>query len=547
MSIFSKAWNKIKKVGKKVVARSVAKNKPKVQASVSKWRNVLKSAMKKAGQQPAAVFQARIGEGMTPKQTATAYQKIATSNVLPKTLLGQKFAQAGVGKTARAGQISGQEYAQRTSNALIAKGKNVPKFASPYGEAQGDYGMVNLARSGAIIPRGDTALANITETKPMITPTGEITGTTPLAKSYAPSSTSGITSMGTPSLGTTPTVLGNIDNAKAGLAGNQTWNDQQIKLGEEYNAALQPLEQNKQSWMEKMLGEQQSQAQLRQDLSEQYGIKAQQDAINSLQQSYNAVVQTKDNQIMATQDKMGSMNFINNQVAQINRNAAPEINRLAGEINFKTGILTQNQELVQQAIQDYNADKKQRLDMYAMFMDDNQDDIKNLRADYKDALDRGWQEAKFDYQNGVKEKQDIADLALKYTKAGITLNDSWETAVMKAQKNPYTTSQLLSMAKGSEESEETESSFLDIMQINIDAGFSPEESAREAAAYSEQMGIPVDQKTLNLWIQQARKLKKGEVPLEVQPEKQPNWIERLQANKAKARTAESTFFSNLFS
>lgn len=192
--------------------------------------------------------------------------------------------------------------------------------------------------------------------------------------------------------------------------------------------------------MEKVLGEQQSQTQtqLRQDLSEQYGIKAKQDEINSLTQSYNAVVQAKDNQIMATQDKMGSMNFINNQVQQIERNAAPRINQLSSDINFKTGILTQSMELVQQAIQDYNADKKQRMDMYSMFLDENQDEIKNLREDYKDALARGWQEAKFNYENGVKQKQDIADLALKYYKAGITLNDTWETAVMKAQRNPQT-------------------------------------------------------------------------------------------------------------
>jgi len=58
------------------------------------------------------------------------------------------------------------------------------------------------------------------------------------------------------------------------------------------------------------------------------------------------------------------------------------------------------------------------------------------------------------------------------------------------------------------------SSFIDIMQQNIDAGFSPEVAAREAAAYSEEQGIPVNQETLSNWSEQARKLTKTPIESE---------------------------------
>ena len=54
--------------------------------------------------------------------------------------------------------------------------------------------------------------------------------------------------------------------------------------------------------------------------------------------------------------------------------------------------------------------------------------------------------------------------------------------------------------------------FLDIMQMSIDAGATPEQAAREAANASELAGIPVNQKTLENWLKVARKLIKTPVP-----------------------------------
>lgn len=62
------------------------------------------------------------------------------------------------------------------------------------------------------------------------------------------------------------------------------------------------------------------------------------------------------------------------------------------------------------------------------------------------------------------------------------------------------------------------SNFIDIMQKVIDAGGSPEQAAREAALVSEGQGITVDQKILNAWTEQAKKLTKSPSPPPPPPE-----------------------------
>ncbi len=151
------------------------------------------------------IFQARIGEGMTPGQTATAYNIMFPNRV----------------------------------------------------SAVGTSGGGGTTSSNKTILQGDNAISNITGTKPVVGQgimgiSGDGGG---LGVSTAPSSAAGITTMGSPSLEGTPTVLGNVDLAKSALAENQTWNDYQLAEKQKYNEALQPLVQKKQSWMEKMLGE----------------------------------------------------------------------------------------------------------------------------------------------------------------------------------------------------------------------------------------------------------------------------------------------------
>ncbi len=107
---------------------------------------------------------------------------------------------------------------------------------------------------------------------------------------------------------------------------------------------------------------------------------------------------------------------------------------------------------------------------------------------------------------------------------------------------------------GSSDTETSGSSnFIDIMQQNIDAGFSPEVAAREAAALSEKSGLPVDQKTLASWTQQARTLTKKQVPEPVGAETTPSKLGQDVADVLRNSGAgsdslqtASSFWGNLF-
>lgn len=79
------------------------------------------------------------------------------------------------------------------------------------------------------------------------------------------------------------------------------------------------------------------------------------------------------------------------------------------------------------------------------------------------------------------------------------------------------------------------SPFINVMQNGIDAGVSPEEAAQAAATASEAIGVSVDQKTLNAWTEQARKLVKKPTP---PPAPVPVPITAREAGKATKSTIE---------
>jgi len=125
----------------------------------------------------------------------------------------------------------------------------------------------------------------------------------------------------------------------------------------------------------------------------------------------------------------------------------------------------------------------------------------------------------------------ISGLASKYPSAGITSSDTFDTAQEKIRKSDE---YKLDMKKAEIDLANTISlinqrnteittsmtNFIDVMQTAINAGATPEQAAREAAAVSESTGVQVDQKTLNNWTEQAKKLKKTEVS-ETTQEKTP--------------------------
>lgn len=163
--------------------------------------------------------------------------------------------------------------------------------------------------------------------------------------------------------------------------------------------------------------------------------------IGSLTETYNNIVAAKDQQIAQSYDKLASMNFINNQIGQINRNAAPELNRISAQINAKSAVMALMNEdfqlasqLVGQAVEDSLADRRFKMEGMMMLYDMNQDVINRLDSRYQNALNRSIEMAQFEFEQAKEEKNVLRELFLKYPTAGIDIyNDSVEEALVKAQ------------------------------------------------------------------------------------------------------------------
>jgi len=162
--------------------------------------------------------------------------------------------------------------------------------------------------------------------------------------------------------------------------------------------------------------------------------------IESLSNEYNRTVEAKDQQIAQTQDKLASNNFINNQVAQIERNAAPKLNRLSAEINAKAAILqaqqgnfAEAQKYINQAVDDATAETKFQYDMYALVAQENEDNFSRIQSIYTEAYNASMALAQIEYEQDRADKEAIGNLMLEYPSAGIDIyNDTLDEAYRKA-------------------------------------------------------------------------------------------------------------------
>jgi hypothetical protein len=121
--------------------------------------------------------------------------------------------------------------------------------------------------------------------------------------------------------------------------------------------------------------------------------KAQLAEIDSLYKDYNATVARRDQQIANIYGSGGGTDFQNNAIAQINRNANVLLTQKSSNINAKMAIMEYQQgnfenaqKFVNQAITDYTAGLQADYNMLESFIEDNNDLIDSLEADYKDAL-----------------------------------------------------------------------------------------------------------------------------------------------------------------
>lgn len=189
----------------------------------------------------------------------------------------------------------------------------------------------------------------------------------------------------------------------------------------------------------------------RQDAQEETGIipseyfadqKARIAEIGTLTEEYNKVKASMEQQMAASYDKMASNSFIDNQRAQIKRNAEPELSMLSANINAKSAVMqalqgnfAQAQSFVNQAVQDAIAENKYQFDLFSAGYEMNQDIFDRMDSVYKTSYESAMDIARLKYEQALSEKSAIGQMMIDpaLRGAGINITDTYEEALAKAQ------------------------------------------------------------------------------------------------------------------
>lgn len=306
-----------------------------------------------------------------------------------------------------------------------------------------------------------------------------------------------------------------------------------------------------------------------------YFAKSQADRVElaTLTAEYDKLLADRDAAIEAERTRVGGTTAgANDAIAKVTRDFASRLNQQSAIIKTKSALMEASQgnfkeaqAFIQEAVQDATYDARFNLDVFSTFYGKYENQLEKLDSKYADAIKSSLNAAEEAYTTEYNEKSKVGELMINpdYKGAGITLNDSLETAFQKISSG---------LASGSiGDDVVADNPFLDTMQEAIDAGATPEEAAREAALKSELTGIPVSQETLSAWVKQARKLNKTpivETPVDV-VESKPGFFSRFfgGGRTAPSNTSgtyrpltslsnlrapvlpetEGAFFSNLFS
>ncbi len=165
--------------------------------------------------------------------------------------------------------------------------------------------------------------------------------------------------------------------------------------------------------------------------------------IDTLTSDYNTLVKNRDQQIaeLTGQGRGIPLDLLNNQAAQISKNAAPGLNALAANINSKSaalqatqGLFSEAQQYIDKAVSAATADLKYNYDMYTTFYNQNQNIIDGLDSKYQTALKTATTAAQTAYESAQTEKNAIGKLMIDedLVGAGITLQDTLDQANAKA-------------------------------------------------------------------------------------------------------------------
>lgn len=244
------------------------------------------------------------------------------------------------------------------------------------------------------------------------------------AGSEAPSNVNNVLGTNTPSysggISNNKSTISDITDNKSYLAGQKSESsDLQKMIDAREQQRLKSLEdytkENK-SLIDTIFGQRESKAEIRREEEDRLGVdfrqylqrkNALQEELSTINDEYTKLEEAKNQQIATiTNSPYGTMDFLNNQVAAIERNAAPRLNALATKANLKSAeiaAVNEDWELVDKYIQDAvnakYADQQDKIDMAKEYMNLNSDVFDRMDSIYKESFDTSIRlaEAKLDF------------------------------------------------------------------------------------------------------------------------------------------------------
>lgn len=250
---------------------------------------------------------------------------------------------------------------------------------------------------------------------------------------------------------------GNITDANASTAGVGTQIDtmqkyfaDQATLAKQQADSLQADQEKNKGLLSSLLSNTKTSSQTRADAYSNIGIdpatyfadqKTKITEIGSLTKDYNDFKSQVDEQKaqLIGQGRGIPQDLLDNQAAQIDRNAAPKLNAMSANINAQSAVLQALQgnfnsatNFVNQAVTDATADAKFKVDTFNTFYQMNQDTINSLDSKYQSAITNAMTLAKDSYDQQVSDKKAVGDLMINNPQAGITMTDTLASAQSKA-------------------------------------------------------------------------------------------------------------------
>lgn len=431
MAIFAK------KTGGTKVGNFLRKTVSAVKAvASSKVGQTIKGAISMTGGLISGVKQAKAATPYIQKYAPVVGKAILNSVTTPLGISGVKQAKSAVNTAMPYNVSRNQALANLAKPALTSSQTTASRnsIQGLFSKTVNDGGATGTTNENIILPKV-TAPTNVGDINTMSGVSGSGAGGSGLPGSTMGTNTSGLSV--------------NANSSVAGL--NARAEDDRAALIEAEKQRALLAEQNRnaesQNWWQDLMGNKKSSQEMLQETRDNMGVdikaRLQQQAADAAE--YNVMATqlgqleaAKNSQILQTNDFLGSRNFLNNMVGKIERNAAPPIYALNAQMSAKAAFMqakAQNwaeaDKLVAQTVEYAMADQKDYLDMMGKMYGDHQDSLDRINPIYKDAFNKKYDLLTEQYNQGIADKTEMMNLALKY---GINVDPKKDTLATVQQR-----------------------------------------------------------------------------------------------------------------